>query len=625
MAAVLNVVLALTALAAAAALALEFGGFCLTGDQLRLLHRTEAVIVAVFVADRLLRFLLAENRRRFLRENWTDFVLMVMAAGVIAIRVQWQVTVLSAGMFYILVTQAYLLATRIVHATGVNLRSAGGGIHPGWLLIGGFAFLCLAGAGLLMLPAATPPGKPIFFYDALFTATSACCLSGLTIRPTGTEFTFFGQAVILGLIQLGGLMIISFGTMLALLASKTLFSRTPRTSATTGPIAPTDRISGLGRLVLLILFSTLALEALGAVLAYPMFAAAAAEPHGAAGAVNTVWASAFHGISAFCNAGFSVYDGNLMEGVRSGWGRPLRDHWQILGVIAPLIVLGGLGFPVLYDCAACARAAMSRFVARLKAPHSQTTPGVPRPRIALHSKIVLTATVILIFGGAGGLLLVEPPSDAARYGAIGRTPVYSDDIRHRRDWPRLAFRQRARYALFQSVSARTGGFSTIDSSELSDAGKAWTCGLMLIGGSPGGAAGGMKVTTIALLLMAAYGVLRRQKEAEVFRRSLAASLIGKAVTVAVLYLALVAAVTLLLCVAMRTGFGFIDLFFEACSACGNVGLSAGVTANLNLFGKIVVTAGMFLGRVGLPAVLLAITPRGLVADYTLPADAIVLG
>ncbi|MGA2266371.1 MAG: hypothetical protein ABSH10_08085, partial [Phycisphaerae bacterium] len=155
MAAVLNVVLALTALAAAAALALEFGGFCLTGDQLRLLHRTEAVIVAVFVADRLLRFLLAENRRRFLRENWTDFVLMVMAAGVIAIRVQWQVTVLSAGMFYILVTQAYLLATRIVHATGVNLRSAGGGIHPGWLLIGGFAFLCLAGAGLLMLPAAT--------------------------------------------------------------------------------------------------------------------------------------------------------------------------------------------------------------------------------------------------------------------------------------------------------------------------------------------------------------------------------------------------------------------------------------------------------------------------------------
>jgi trk system potassium uptake protein TrkH len=626
MAAVLNVVLALTALAAAAALVLEYGGFQLTDSQLRALHWAEAVIVAVFVADRLLRFLLAENRRRFLRENWIDFALMAVAAAVIALRAQWQVTVLSAGMFYILVTQAYILARLIVHGASANLRFAGGGIHPSGLLIGSFAFLCLAGAGLLMLPAATPPGKPILFHDALFTATSACCVTGLIVRPSGTEFTFFGQAVILGLIQLGGLGIISFGTMLALRVGKTSFPQipqTPRTSAAVGQIVPADRVGGLGKLVLFILFSTLALEGLGAVLAYPMFAAAGAEQHGAVNAVNPVWASAFHSIAAFCNAGFSVYDGNLMEGVRSGWGRPLRDHWQILGVIAPLIVLGGLGFPVLYDCAAYGRAAVLRAVGRLTVRRGRPTPGAPR--LSLHSKIVLTVTVLLIFGGAGGLLLLEPPSDAARYGAIGRTPVYSDDTRHRRDWPRQTSQQHVRHAIFQSVSARTAGFSTADSAELSDAGKAWMCGLMLVGGSPAGTAGGMKTVTLVLLLITAYCVLRRRKEVEVFHRSLAAELIGKAVTLAVLYLALVSVITLLLCVAMRTGFGFLDLFFEACSACGTVGLSTGVTANLNLFGKIVIIAGMFLGRLGLLAMLLAIIPRGHAADDIHPADAIVLG
>jgi trk system potassium uptake protein TrkH len=622
LAVVLNVALALTALAAVAALVLEYGGFKLTADQLRSLHFTEAVIVAVFVTDRLLRFGLVDNRRQYLRENWIDFVLMALAAGVIAIRSQWQVTVMSAGAFYVLVTQAYILATLIVYGVSANLRFAGSGIHPSWLLMGSFAFLCLVGAGLLMLPAATPSGKPIGFHDALFTATSACCVTGLIVRPTGTEFTFFGQAVILGLIQLGGLGIISFGTMLALLVGKT-FSL--RTSTAVGHIVSAERIGGLGRLVLFILFSTFALESLGAVLNYPMFAAVAAEQRGTGYVAHPAWASVFHSISAFCNAGFSVYDENLMEGVRSGWGRALRDHWQILGVLAPLIVLGGLGFPVLYDCAAYGRAAVLRWVARLKAKRGWLTPGVPRPHLSLHARIVLAATLILIVGGAVGLLLVEPVSDAPRYGAIGRTPVYSDDTRHRRDWPRMAFEDRIRHAIFQSVSARTAGYNTIDLSELSDAGKLWMCGLMIIGGSPAGTAGGMKTITFALLLVTVYCVLLRRQEVEVFRRSLPAEMLGKVVTLAVLYLAWVGVITLLLCVAMRTGFGFIDLFFEVCSACGTVGLSTGVTGSLNLFGKIVIIAGMFVGRVGPLTVLLALTSKVRPVDYAYPRENVVIG
>ncbi len=622
LAVVLNVVLALTAVAAVVALVLEYGGFKLTATQFRWLHLTEAAIVAIFVVDRLLRFLLVDNRQRYLRENWIDFALMALAAVVIAARSQLNVTVMSAGAFYVLVTQVYILTTLIVHGVSANLGFAGSGIHPSWLLIGSFAFLCLAGSGLLMLPAATPPGKSIGFHDALFTATSACCVTGLVVRPTGTEFTFFGQAVILGLIQLGGLGIILFGTMLALLVGKT-FSL--RTSTTVGQMVSADRIGGLGKLVLFIMFSTFAMEGLGAVLAYPMFATAEAEQQGASYVANPVWASVFHTVSSFCNAGFSVYNDNLMEGVRSGWGKALRDHWQILGVIAPLIILGGLGFPVLYDCAAYGRVAVLRLVASLKAKRGRLAPGAPRPHLSLHSRIVLVTTLVLIFGGAGGLLLVEPPSDTARYGAIGRTPVYSDDTRHRRDWPRMTFEQRVRHAIFQSVSARTAGFNTIDMAELSDAGKLWMCGLMIIGGSPAGTAGGMKTITFALLLITVYCVLRRREEVEVFRRSLPAEMLRKVLTVAVLYLALLGIITLLLGVAMRTGFDLIDLFFEACSACGTVGLSTGVTGSLNLFGKIVIIAGMFVGRIGPLTVLLALTSKMRPVDYAYPRENVVIG
>jgi trk system potassium uptake protein TrkH len=245
--------------------------------------------------------------------------------------------------------------------------------------------------------------------------------------------------------------------------------------------------------------------------------------------------------------------------------------------------------------------------------------------LSLHARLVLTTTVILIFVGAGGLLLLEPPSDSGRYGAIGRTPVYDSEIRNRRDWPQMPLGQRVPHALFQSVTARTAGFNTIDMDELSDGGKAWMCGLMIIGGSPAGTAGGMKTVTIALLLVTVGCVLVRRQEVEVFHRSLAAEVLGKVVTLAVLYLLWVILITLLLCAAMRQGFGFIDLFFEACSACGSVGLSTGVTGSLNLFGKIVIIAGMFVGRVGPLAVLLGLTSRVRYVERAYPRENVVLG
>ncbi len=620
---VLDVLLALTAVAAVTALLLEYGGFDLTPARLHTLHVVDALVVAVFIADRLLRLALAVNRRRHLRENWIDFALMALAGAVIAGSFRLRVTVVSAGAFYVLVTQVYILVTLVVHAVAMNLRFAGSGIHPSWLLIASFTFLSLAGAGMLMLPAATPAGRGILFHDALFTAVSGCCVTGLIVRPTGTGFTFFGQAVILTLIQLGGLGIIVFGTMLALLVGK---SFSLRTSTAVGQMVSADRIGGMGKLVVFIMVGTLAFEAAGAALAYPMCAAVAAQQRAAGGVgVPAVWSSVFHSISAFCNAGFSLYDQNLMEGVRAGWDKALRDHWQVFGVIAPLIVLGGLGFPVLYDCAGYARASVLRAVARLTAGRKRPALGTPRPNLSLHSRIVLTATVILIVVGAGVLLLMEPASDSGRYGAIGRTPLYDEETRSRRDWPRMTLQRRVPHAVFQSITARTAGFNTVDMAELSDGSKAWLCALMVIGGSPASTAGGMKTITFALLLITAGSVLLRREEVEAFRRSLPAEVLGKVVTLAVLYLTWVAVVTLLLCAAMRMGYSFIDLLFEACSACGTVGLSAGVTGSLNLFGKIVIIAGMFVGRIGPLTVLLALTSKVRRVDYAYPRENVVIG
>ncbi len=221
--------------------------------------------------------------------------------------------------------------------------------------------------------------------------------------------------------------------------------------------------------------------------------------------------------------------------------------------------------------------------------------------------------------------MVEPPSDSARYGAIGRSPLYDSAARAARDWPRMAFSQRVRAALFQSITARTAGFNTIDMSELSSAGKLWMCGLMTIGGSPAGTAGGMKTITFVILLVAAYCVLRRREEVEVFHRSLPGELLRRAVAVAGLYLALVVVVALGLCMAMRTGFDCIDLLFEACSACGTVGLSTGVTGSLNLPGKLIIIVGMFAGRIGPLTMLLAVTSKMRHVRFAYPRESVVIG
>jgi len=617
----LNAILATAGLAAVAALVLEYGFREPLPITRGFLHAAEAVIVAVFVTDRFVRLGLARRRRDYLRENWIDFALMGLAAAAVAVSFQLRGKILPAGALYVLITQAYLLTALLLRAISVNLLFTGSGIHPTWLLIGSFAFMILFGSGLLMLPAATPPASPISYQDALFTATSATCVTGLIVRDTGADFTPFGQAVILVLIQLGGLGIMLFGTMLAMLIGRGL---SVRGSNVLGEMLATERIGLLGRVVAFVVVVTLCLELIGAVGFYPMVASSHGVESAPAETARAIWYSVFHSVSSFCNAGFSLYSNNMTEGVRAGWAQPLRDHWQILGVMAPLIVLGGLGFPVLQDSAAYARDTLRRLIYRLRPAGRRRGSDLSRPRLSLHSKIVITASASLIVLGAVGLLCLEPRS-TGRQEVVGRHPLLGPISNQKGDWARMKPTRRLREAVFQSITARTAGFNTIDVAELSDAGKLWLCGLMVVGGSPASTAGGMKTVTLALLVLTAYCVLRRRRELEAFRRSISSELLGKAITLGVLYLGLVLSITLLLCVAMRPGYRLIDLFFEACSACGTVGLSTGVTKSLNDFGKYVIVAGMFIGRLGPLTLLLALTSKMRHVQYTYPSENVVIG
>ena len=623
----LNIILPAAGAAAVAALVLEYG-FRRTLVDPAILHVVDGVVVAVFVLDRILRLALSRMKKAYFRENWIDFAVMLLAAAVAGIGSQFYGEILGAGALYVLITQAYILVALILRAAGVNLLFTDSGIHPTWLLIGSFAFLCLAGSALLMLPVARPEHAAAMYYpDALFTATSGTCVTGLVTRPTGMDFAPFGQAVILSLIQLGGLGIMLFGTVLAMLMGKGL---SVRGSAAVGGMLGIRGAGEIRRILKFVVLVTFLVELAGALLLYPVFAGSPDADGVPMQAPKAVWYSVFHSISCFCNAGFSLYEHNMLEGAAGAWQTALRDRWQVLGVMAPLIILGGLGFPVLMDCGKFARGLLARAAHRTPGPERADPAAKPSaPRLSLHSRIVLTSSLLLLAFGAVGLLLVEPPAirpDREQKRAVGGHRSFRGDYEDTRaDWSRMAPRRRLREAAFQSVSARTAGFNTIDVRELSDAGKLWLCGLMVVGGSPASTAGGMKTVTVVLLVFMTWSALRQRTECDVFRRSIAPEILQRATAIALLYLLLVAGVTVLLSISMREQ-RFIDVLFEACSACGTVGLSAGVTGSGHYeMTRLVTTAGMFLGRLGPITLLLALTSGMGRAEYAYPRENVLIG
>ena len=429
--------------------------------------------------------------------------------------------------------------------------------RPAVLLAGSFAAMIATGSLLLTLPLSVTGFAHVSYVDSLFTMASAVCVTGLAVNDVPTTYTFFGQAVILAGIQLGGIGIMTIAALALAFSRNTSLQSQLRYAAMLDARTLTD----LRQIVIGIIFGTFVIEACGALALWFLFVG---DPR--LGEASPLWMAVFHAVSAFCNAGFSLFPGNLAGFV----GDP-----GVQTVIMILIVLGGLGFPVIMELV---RTGWRRLLRRVR----KRTP-MP-PRLSLMSRVVLTTSLLLIVVGTVAVLLLEftgalaPAGEAMTGGRV------------------LA-------ALFASVNTRTSGFNTVDLMVMKDATLMIMCVLMFIGGSPASTAGGIKTTTAAVVFATLRAELRG-REPELAGRAIAPDALRKAIAVSAMSLAIVLTVILLL--TLTEDQKFIHLAFESVSAFATVGLSVGITSSLTVAGKLIITAAMFIGRVGPFTIALAV-------------------
>lgn len=419
-------------------------------------------------------------------------------------------------------------------------------LEPTQVLVMGFGAVILIGALLLNLPIANVTGRSIGFIDALFTATSAVCVTGLAVVDTGTYWTIFGKTIILILIQVGGLGFMTMATMIALILGKKI---SLKERLVIQEALNQNTLAGLVRFTRYIVFGTFMIEGIGA-----LFLSFRFIPQ--LGFLKGVAYSIFHSVSAFCNAGFDIIGNgvSLMPYVTD----PIVNFTVML-----LIITGGLGFSVIVD---------------MKSRRSFR-------KLSLHSKVTLLVTGLLIMLSFIIFLLLE----------WGNPDTLGE----------LGFGGKLLAALFQSVTPRTAGFNTLQMSQLTDASKLMTIILMFIGGSPASTAGGIKTVTLGVLILTVISVIRGREDTEAFGKRISRNIVNRSLTIGVVGILFVFGTTMILSVTEPT-FSFMDVLFEAASALGTVGLSMGITPNLSIVGKLIIIVTMFFGRVGLLTVAFAL-------------------
>ena len=424
-----------------------------------------------------------------------------------------------------------------------------------------FLVVILIGSVLLALPISTKSGKPVSYLDALFTATTSTCVTGLVTLPTVTTWSWFGQIVILLLIQIGGLGLITIcaGIILALNKKFGL-----KESQLLQDAFNLNSLSGLASFVKRVLVGTVIVEGVGALLYMFVFV----PEFGFKG----VWISIFNSVSAFCNAGIDIVSENSLVAYATN---PLMNV-----VTELLIVLGGLGYIVWWDVLRVLKQWNN-----LKWKCFQ--------KLTLHSKIVLSATAALVFGGAICIFIFEynNPLTIGNYSLFDKIQV----------------------SLFQSITTRTAGFATIPQENLTNASAILCLLLMFIGGSPVGTAGGIKTVTIIVLLATAHSTIKNKNEVSLFNRNLPKQITRKAVAVTFMSFAIMFISTILLA-AVTTNATALDIAYETVSATATVGLSRNFTSFVTNWGKIILIFTMYFGRVGPISLAFAFKSRKEVAD-----------
>ncbi len=462
-------------------------------------------------------------------------------------------------------------ATRKAGASFLQLMFGGGAARTA---VASFATVIILGAVVLALPVSSKARVWTSPVDALFTATSAVCVTGLLVKSTPDHWSLFGQLLILAMIQAGGLGIMTLGAFVAIMFQKRL---SMRFEAVMTDMVESDSWENVWTLIRFICFLTLVAEAIGAVVLFFAWRGHFDSPW------LCLYHSVFHAISAFCNAGFSLNNNSLMD---------YADSLPVNLIMCLLIVLGGLGFIVVRDV----KHQMRWWVFSRRGR---------RPRLTGHSKLVLTMTAVLLLTGFFAVAIIES------HGLLAGAPL----------------ERKVLTAMFQSVTPRTAGFNTVEITALAPSTAFLLMILMYIGGSPGGTAGGIKTTTLGIMIASIVATLRGRSKAEMFHHSVPEETVHRVASIILLSVAALATGLFLLLITERAA-GFDKIAFDAISAFGTVGLSRGLTGPdcaVTAWGKLIVAALMFTGRLGPITLVLSVAHLRERAVYRYPEEQIVVG
>jgi len=533
-------------------------GFYIDENTINLLVITTRFSLVFFIIQEIIRFIFYPIRSSFFAERWLELIFSILFCVILifpslifdliayfAPRFSQK----NANLIFLTLINIILIIIFIIKASKYTDAFLKINLHPAAIFAISFATIILIGSFLLSLPKATVEGETTTYIDALFTSTSAVCVTGLVVFNTATHFTRFGQIVILLLIQIGGLGVMTLTTFFAAMFAGGL---SVRVRLLMKEYLGQLQMGGIAKLIKQIFGFTFTIEGMGAILLYAILSETTNLPRN-----EIIYQSIFHSISAFCNAGFSTFKDGLMQYY-------IQNNAAFLIVIMLLIILGGLGFYVLLN-----------IFEILKYQPQKSFKSKIKTQIRSQSKLVLISTLILVFGGAAMIFIFKPV-------AFYKPMTIPEQILH---------------SFFLSVTSRTTGYNSIPSELLPIPVAIIVIFLMWIGASPGSTGGGIKTTTFSLVMLSLYNHLIGKERIEIFHREIDQKNIYQA------YLVIAANLT-----ALGIAYFFLilfepdktplDLLFELISGASTVGLSRNVSPFLSIGGKIVIILTMFIGRVG---------------------------
>lgn len=518
-------------------------------------------ILMLFIFDVVYKFLISEQKSRYLRSNWYDGIVFIPLIQFLPLPID--------DSFYVIIKQVIIIIMIFSRFRKAKNLLTNIGLQPARLMILSFFLAICAGAVVLSLPVMSTGDGGTSLLNAMFTSTSAICVTGLIVVDTASWFNTAGQTTIAILIQLGGLGIMTFSVFLALVGGKQLSFKE---RALVQDMLDYDTLSDAFRVILFIIKMTFIVEFIGAISL--MFTWRSYYPTWG----QTIYHSFFHSISAFCNAGFSTNTDSLM---------PHQFDVATNAIIAVLIITGGLGFLAIRNITNAFQKIISgkrRRVSLLK----------------VQTRLVIRVSILLILVGTAGIFFFEQQNFGSA--TTGQALLLS---------------------FFQSVSTRTAGFNTVMFSTLSSPTLLLMIILMFIGASPGSTGGGLKTTTFAVLWMTMVRSVSSKNNVEIMRRTISLETVQKALTVLLFYITFI--VVLLMALVYVEPFPFMDLLFETISAVATVGLSTGITPELTNMGKILIMILMFIGRLGPLTIGYALVFGNKPQNYTYAEERIMIG